>query len=456
MVFSSLSANFAMPAALPKLGGLDFKPPRGTRAVLGNGLVVYLLRDSTLPVIHMTAYIRAGKLYDPAGKIGLGEMTAGLLKDGGTAKYKPEEIDRTLEFLAASVESSMGIEEARADLTCLKKDLDAVLDIYADVLMRPVFAPEKVKLRRDELLEMIRRRYDDPGRAVVREALRSFYGPSHPYGWRSEEATLKAVKREDLAACHANYYKPNNIIIAAAGDFGSDEEMLGKLEARFGAWPRGEVSFPVLPPVRLEGGRRVFHLEKDIPQTYIVMLQKGLKRHDPQEYPLTIANEILGGGLSSRLASEVRSRLGLAYTVYSYFVKKPDFGYSLAYCGTNPETCGQALAEMLRQYDLISREAAPEEEVKRARDSIVNSFVFRFPTPFDLITERASYEYHGYAAGYLDDYIGNLSKVTPASVLETSGKLFKTEDAAIFVIGDSKRFDKPLSGFGPVTELKEN
>ena len=111
---------------------------------------------------------------------------------------------------------------------------------------------------------------------------------------------------------------------------------------------------------------------------------------------------------------------------------------------------------MLRQYDLISREAAPDEEVKRARDSIVNSFVFRFPTPFDLITERASYEYHGYETGYLDDYIGNLSKVTPASVLETSRKLFKPEDATVFVIGDSKRFDKPLSGFGPVTELKEN
>ena len=450
------SSNFALPAALPKLGGLNFKPPRGTRAVLGNGLVVYLLKDGTLPVIHLTAYIRTGKINDPAGKIGLGEMTAGLLKDGGTLKYKPEEIDRTLEFLAASVESSMGIEEGRADLTCLKKDLDAVLDIYADVLMHPAFAPDKVKLRRDEMLEMIRRRNDDPGRAVVREALRSFYGPAHPYGWRSEEATVKAVTSEDLKACHDNYYWPNNIILAAAGDFGSDEEMLGKLEARFGAWPRGEVKFPVIPPVSIKGERQVFHIEKDAAQTYIVMLQKGLKRHDPLEYPLTIANEILGGGLSSRLASEVRSRLGLAYTVYSYSVKKPDYGYSLAYCGTNPETCGQALSEILRQYELISREAAPAEEVKRARDSIVNSFVFRFPTPFDLITERASYEYHGYEAGYLDNYVENLSKVSPAAVLETSGKLFKPEGAMLFVIGNSRKFDKPLSAFGPVTELKEN
>lgn len=456
MAFPGLPANFALPAAMPKLGGVDFKPPRGTRAVLGNGLVVYLLKDATLPVIHLTAYIRTGKLNDPAGKIGLGEMTASLLKDGGTLNYKPEEIDRTLEFLAASVETSMGIEEGRADLTCLKKDLDAVLDIYADVLMRPAFSPDKVKLRRDEMLELLRRRNDDPGRAVVREALRSFYGPSHPYGWRSEAATLNSVTIEDLKTCHANYYRPNNIIIAAAGDFGSDEELLGKLEARFGAWPRGEVKFPAIPPVRIKGERQVFHIEKDAAQTYIVMLQQGLKRHDPLEYPLTIANELLGGGLSSRLASEVRSRLGLAYTVYSYSVKKPDFGYSLAYCGTRPETCAQALTEILRQYELISREAVPAEEVKRARDSIVNSFVFRFPTPFDLITERASYEYHGYEAGYLDNYVENLLKVSPAAVLETSGKLFKPEGAMLFVIGNSRKFDKPLSEFGPVTELKED
>ena len=454
-LFNAASA-FALPPALSKLAGVNFKPPQGTRAALDNGMVVYLMKDNTLPVVHMTAYIRSGKLNDQLEKIGLGEMTAGLLKDGGTLKYKPEEIDKTLEFLAASVESFLGIEEARADLTSLKKDLDTVLDIYADVLMNPVFSPEKVKLKRDETLELIRRRNDNPGRAVVREALRSFYGPAHPYGWRSEEATVNAVTIEDMKAYHANYYKPNNIILAVAGDFTSDEEMIGKLKARFGSWPRGEVKFPVIPPVQIKGERQIFHIEKDIAQAYIVMLQKGIKRHDPLEYPLTVTNEMLGGGLSSRLAAEIRSRRGLAYSVYSYSAKKPDYGYSLAYCGTKPETVSQALAEMLRQHKLITEEAAPAEEVTRARDSIVNSFVFRFPTPFELITERASYEYYGYKADYLDNYVENIAKTDPATVLETAKKLFKPEDAMLFVIGNSSKFDKPLSEFGAVTELKED
>lgn len=456
MTLLSAATLFALPPSLPKLAALDFKPPKGDRFVLDNGLVVYLMKDATLPIVHITAMTKTGKLYDPAGKIGLGELTAGLLKDGGTLKYKAEDIDKKLEYLAASVETSLGIEEARADMTALKKDLDAVLDIYADVLLNPAFEAEKVKLKRDEALEMIRRRNDDPGRAAVREAVRAFYGAGHPYGWRSEESTVNAITVADMQAYHDNYYRPNNTILAIAGDFGSNEEMLAKLKARFGAWPRGEVKFTPIAPVEIKGVRQVYHIEKDISQTFIVMLQKGVKRHDPVEYPLTVTNEMLGGGLSSRLTSEIRSRKGLAYTVYSYFAKKPDYGYILAYCGTKPETYSQALSEMLSQFKIITQQLPPAEEVTRARDSIVNSFVFKFPTPFELISERASYEYYGYPSDYLDNYVENVAKTDPQMVLDTARKLFKPEDALIFVIGNSKKFDKPLSEFGPVTELKED
>ena len=458
MTLLSAVTSFALPPALPKLAALDFKPPKGDRVVLDNGMIVYLMKDNTLPVVHMSAYIRTGKINDPADKVGLGELTASLLKDGGTLKYKPEEIDKTLEFLAANVETSMGNEEAHADLTTLKKDLDTVLDIYADVLMNPAFAQDKVKLKRDEELEMIRRRNDDPGREVVREALRSFYGPGHPYGWRSEEATVNAVTIEDMKAYHANYFRPNNIILAVAGDFASNNEMLAKLKAKFGAWPKGEVKFPVIPPVKIEGKRQVFLIDRDISQTFIVMLQKGIKRHDPVYYPLTITNEILGSGsgLSSRLFAEVRSRRGLAYSVYSYSSPRPDYGFTLAYCGTKPDTYSQALAEMLRQFKLIGEEQAPAPEVQMAKDSIINSFVFKFPTPFDLITERASYEYYGYPADYLDTYVEKIAAVTPADVLSTAKKLYHPDDALIFVIGNAKKFDKPLSEFGQVTELKED
>ncbi|MBU2573085.1 MAG: insulinase family protein [Elusimicrobia bacterium] len=452
----SISSSWAVPPSLPKIGGIDFKPPKGSRYTLENGMVVYLLKDNTLPVTHMTAIIKTGKIYDPKEKIGLGELTAGLLKDGGTLKYKSDEIDKTLEFLGASVESSIANEEARVDMFALKKDLDKVLDIYASVLMEPAFEDDKTALKKAEALEIIRRRNDNPNREAQREALRYFYGADHPYGWRPEISTVEPLTKKDLKAYHGNYYRPNNIIIAAAGDFGSESAFLAKLKEKFGGWTGGEVRFPEIPPVKINETRRVYFIEKDISQTFIVMLQKGVKRHDPVEFPLYVTNEMLGGGLSSRLAAEIRSRKGLAYSVYSYFAKRPDYGFINASCGTKPETYSQALSELLRQFELIKTETAPDAEVKRAKDSIINSFVFRFPTPFDLISERALYEHYAYPADYLDTYVDNMARVDPKAVLETSQKLFKPESSFVFVIGNTKKFDKPLSEFGPVTEVKED
>jgi predicted Zn-dependent peptidase len=452
----NIPPSWGLQPALPQTGGLNFKPPQGSRYELPNGLVVYLLNDNTLPMVHITAIANAGKIYDTKEKIGLGDLAAGLLKDGGTLKYKSDDIDKTLEFLGASVDASISFEEARVTMFTLKKDLDKVLDIYASVLMEPAFEDDKAALKKAEALEMIRRRNDDPARQAQREALRHFYGAGHPYGWRSELSTVKPLAKKDLKAWHANYFKPNNMIIAAAGDFGSEDAFLRKLKDKFGGWAKGSIKFPAIPPVTTQEAGRVCFIDKDIPQTFIVILQKGVKRHDPAEFPLYIANEVLGGGLSSRLAAEVRSRMGLAYSVYSYFAKRPDFGFINASCGTKPETYSKALSEILRQFELIKTKVAPADEVKRAKDSVINSFVFRFATPFDLISERALYEHYAYPRNYLDTYVDNMAKVDAKAVLETSKKLFKPANAMIFVIGSKQKFDRPLSGFGPVTEVEED
>lgn len=446
----------ALRPALPAAGGLAFRPPAGSRRALSNGLVVYLLRDDTLPLVHAAALIRTGKIYDPAGKIGLGELTLALLKDGGTIDRRAAEIDDTLDLLGARMEASIAFEEARVTMFSLKKDLDAVLDIFASVILRPAFEEEKVLLKKAEALEMIRRRNDDPARTAQREALRHFYGAGHPYGWRPESSTIEPLSGNDLKAYHARYFRPENIIIAAAGDFGDEDAFLKKLEARFGGPAAGRIAPAEVPQAEPEGKRRVYLIDKDVPQTFISVLQKGIRRHDPEEFPLYIANEILGGGLSSRMSAEIRSRMGLAYSVGSYFAKRPGPGFINAYCGTRPETCAKAISEMLRQFGLMTAGKVTEEELRRAKDSVVNSFVFRFATPFDMISERALYEHYSYQPRYLDDYVGNIGKVDADAVLRTSRALFRPDDAMILVIGDQGRFDRPLSDFGPVTVLKED
>jgi len=456
-MISGITRSFGALPRLPDSGALNFKPAAGSRHVLPNGLVIYLLKDATLPVVHLNALVKAGKSYDPPDKAGVGELTAALLKDGGTRKYKSDEIDSALEFLGAEIESSMGLEEARVEMFSLKKDLDRVLDMYASVLMEPAFEDEKTAVKKAEAIEVIRRRNDDPARAAQREALRAFYGAGHPYGRRSEIAGIESLGKADLIACHDDFYRPNNIIITAAGDFGSEGEMLARLEAKFGGWKRRETAFPAIPRVEPVRGRRAYLIRKDIPQAFLAVLQPGIKHLDPAEFPLAAANEVLGGNtFTSRMTSEIRSRKGLAYSVYSYFSKRREYGHLNASCGTKPETYSLALSEMLRQFAIMKNEPVPAAELDDSKNSIINSFVFRFATPFALLNERALYEHYGYPPDYLDKYVDNLSRVDAEAVLEVSKQLFKPEDALIFVIGDPDKFDKPLSDFGPVTELKED
>ncbi|MBI4655337.1 MAG: insulinase family protein [Elusimicrobia bacterium] len=448
--------SFAARPKLPKIDTVNFQPPKGSRHVLDNGLIIYVLKDNSLGIFHMTAATRTGSIYDAKEKIGLAEMTGWLLKNGGSAKYSSEEIDKTLEYLGASLETFMDREEARADMFCLKKDFEKAFDIFSDVLINPSFEDEKIKIKKDEMIEMIRRRNDKPDRQAVREAMRMFYGPDHPYGWRTEISTIEPVTKDDLKAFHRKYYKPNNTIIAVSGDFEDESRLIDTIKAKFLNWKKEPVEFPPVPPVKIPETRKIYLIDKQISQTFVVMLQKGIKRHDPVEFPLTVANEIFGGGIHSRLGNEIRSKRGLAYAVYSYYAKRPDYGFILGYLGTKPESTGQAISEMIMQFDLMKKEPVTGEELKRGKDAIINPFVFRFPTPFAIVSERALYEHYGYADDYLDSYVNNIANTSEKTILDATGKLFKPESALIFVIGDSKKFDKPLSEFGPVTELKED
>ena len=455
-IFIFAPASQALPPGMPATPDLEFRPPKGDRFTLDNGMVIYLMKDNTLPVMHLSALVGAGAAHDQADKVGLLEVTTNMLRDGGTKSYSAEEIDKQLEYLGASINSSVYSEETRVDMTSLKKDLGKVLDIYTEILREPAFNEEKLKLNKDEELEIIRRRNDKPNDELFREAKRMFYGKDHPYGRRKEAAPIASFSRADLQAIHAAYFKPNNVILSVSGDFASNEEMMKDLKEKFGSWEKGTVSRPEIPDFEPKKGRQIYFIDKDISQAFIVIFQQGLAHNSPEEYPLTLLAEILGGGMQSRLMTEVRSKKGLAYTVQSSSARRSKKGFTYTFCGTKPETYSQALAEILKQLERAGSEPVPLDELKRGKDAIINPFVFKFPTPFKLISERASEEFYNLKDGYLDNYVSKMRKVSQDDILATAKKFYDTQNALIFVIGNSKKFDKPLSEFGPVTELKED
>jgi predicted Zn-dependent peptidase len=298
---------------------VEFAPPEPARVVLENGMVVYLLEDHELPLVTISATMRAGAWLEPEDKIGLATLTGSVMRTGGGGGLTAEQIDDELEHYAIDIAISMGRQSGTASLDTLSKDLARGIRIFAGLLRQPAFEPGRVELAKLQTIEGIRRRQDSPGSIVGREFLKQLYGSEHPSARESTIESVKRITREDLAAFHQRTVHPNGIILGVTGDF-KQAEMLTLLRATFGDWKKGDVPDLNIADARESAGSSsiVRFVNKDTSQTHLRIGHLTIKEHDPDYVALAIANDILGGSsFRSRLFNDVRTKRGLAYSVGS-------------------------------------------------------------------------------------------------------------------------------------------
>ena len=245
---------------------LKFEIPKSERALLPNGMVVYMLEDHELPLVNLTAYIHTGSVYEPAEKTGLASITGAVIRSGGTQEMPPEKLDAELEFMASHIESSIGADSGVISMATLAKNLDRSMALFGQVLMTPAFREDRVKLAISSAIEEIRRENDDPKAVADRELRKAIYA-GHPLGRYPTIKSVKNVSRADLTAFHRRYYHPNNIVLAVSGDFKKDE-LLAKLNSLFSGWKKEEVS---LPPVGnpVPGKAETLFVRKEVSQSVI-------------------------------------------------------------------------------------------------------------------------------------------------------------------------------------------
>jgi predicted Zn-dependent peptidase len=432
---------------------LVFQVPSAERVILGNGMIVYLLPDRELPLVSIQAYIGTGSVYEPSDKTGLAGLTGAVLRGGGTILTSAEDLDDELEFMASSISSGISMDVGNASMSCLKKNLDRTLALFAQVLTEPAFREDRVLQGKNLTIEAIRRQNDDPKEVADRELLKAIYR-DHPLGRYPTLESVSSLTRDDLLAFHARYFHPNNIILAVSGDF-ERVEILQKLKKSFDGWKRVEVSLPLVPKPAQNVKPEVLLVEKDIDQTVIRMGHLGIDKNNPDIFAITVMNTILGGnGFSSRLMSVVRSKEGLAYNVGSSFRPGSSFpGTFRAETETKSVTTAKTISLIKEIISDMTSKPVSDEELSLARESIINSFIFAFTTPASVVAQKARLEYYGYPKGYLENYRTNIAQVTKQDVLRVARKYLLPEKMILVVVGDEKKFDKPLSSFGEVRQV---
>ena len=430
-----------------------FRPQEPRRIELANGMVIFLQEDHELPLIDGVIRIRGGSRDEPADKAGLTEIYSEVWRTGGTKNLTGDQLDDFLESRAARIEPAASQDSTFLTWSSLKEDFDKVFPVVLDVLANPEFRQAKIDLAQQQLSSAISRRNDDMDDIARRETAKLAYGADNPYARTPEYYTISAVTREDLLRWHQRTVSPNNMILGISGDFDS-AAMEARLRDAFSALPRGE-PFPALQIAFRSPSPGVYFVAKnDVNQSAISLVDLGIDRHNPDYFALQVMNEILGGGFASRLFSNIRTKQGLAYDVGGGVGAAFDHpGIMRISLGTKSSSTGAAIEALRRQITELLKGGVTEREVKRAKDSILNSFVFEFDSKEKVLAERMRYEFYGYPADFLERYRAGIEKVTPADVDRVARKYLHPDRLAILVVGNSKDFDRNLDSFGKVTAV---
>ena len=432
---------------------ITYEIPKAERFVLANGMTVYLMTDRELPLVNVTAYVGTGSVYEPEEKTGLAGLTAAVMRSGGIKGTTPEQLDAELEFMASGVESSIGADLGNVSLATLRKNFDRTLELFAGVIRAPAFNQARFDLAIRKTQEALRRQNDDPKGVADRELRKAIYA-GNPLGRYPTPLTVKAITRDDLIAFHQKYYHPNNIILAVSGDIGR-QELEGKLNAVFGDWKKSEVEFPKVLGPNMTMKPEMLSVKKEIDQSVIRMGHIGITKDNPDLYAIRVMDFILGGnGFNSRLMSEIRTKEGLAYNVDSYFdVGRKLPGIFLAETETKSGSTAKAMGLMLDLMTGMTKEPVTDQELKLAKESMINSFVFGFTKTDMVVNQRARLEYYGYPKEYLENYRDNIARVTRDDVLRVAKKYLHPDQLIKVVVGNDAKFDQPLTTFGTVRHV---
>ena len=431
----------------------SFHPPQPKRIQLANGMVIFLQEDHELPLIDASARIRGGSSNEPAAKVGLVDLFGEVWRTGGTEVQTGDQLDDFLEVRAAKVETGGGADSTTISLSCLKGDFDDVFKVFADLLEHPEFRADKLDLAQKQADDSISRRNDQIGGIAARESARLAYGADNPYAREPEYATIAAITRQDLIDWHKTYVHPNHIIVGISGDFDSTA-MEAKLRAAFDSWPKGAE----LPKdeIKFHPGAAGYYLipKEDVNQSSIHMVALGTTRNNPDYYAISVFNEAFGGGFSSRLFNDIRTKRGLAYNVGGGI--GTNFGHPgiLQFvAGTKSQSTIESLQALDEDIDNLTKNPITEDEIRQAKDAILNAFIFRLDSPDKVLAERMTYEFYGYPADWLDKYPEEIRKVTTTDVNRVAAKYVHRDQFAVLVVGNAKEFDKPLSSLGSVKEI---
>ncbi|HLL14202.1 MAG TPA: pitrilysin family protein, partial [Pyrinomonadaceae bacterium] len=442
----------ASAAALPKPAPEPrFALPKVERHRLSNGLEVFLVRHSELPVVNMNLIVRSGAASDPQNLPGAASLTADLL-DEGTKTRNALDISNALAGLGARLNVGAGWDSTTADLLTLTRHLDRALEVYADVILNPAFPETDLKRLRGTRLAALQQQRDNADAIAGLVYSSILYGDKHPYGrpLSGNEASLGALTEADVRRFYETHYRPNNAALIVAGDV-TAATLLPKLERAFGAWKPAQVpaaDISMQPPARERAG--IYLVDKPgAAQSVIQIGQVGVARSSPDYFPLLVLNSMLGGQFVSRINLNLREDKGYTYGARSNFDYRRGAGPFAASGGVFTNVTKESVSEFLKELRGIRGEIpVTERELEYAKQGILRGFPRGFETPAQIADRLGQVVLYNLPDDYFNNYNARVRAVTLKDITRVANRYLDPSRMAILVVGDRKAIEPGLRSLG--------
>jgi predicted Zn-dependent peptidase len=407
------------------------------RQTLPNGVVVITETMQHVRSVSVGIWVRNGSRREVPSENGLAHFLEHMVFKG-TERRTAEDIAREMDSVGGMLDAFTSKEQICFNAKVLDEHLPIAFDVLADLMQRPKFDSEDLKKERQVVLEEIKMDLDNPEYLLHDIFTRGFW-PNHSLG-RPILGTPETVRRFDREAIHRrfqNWFGPDHILVTAAGNI-THEQVLKLVEKEFGSLkPLGAQEEDAVPstaaPIHLERKR-------ELEQVHLCIGVPSLPIAHERRFGVAVLNNLLGGGMSSRLFQNIREKQGLAYAVFSELTPYSDAGMFSVYAGTAKETVGKVLDMTIAEFRAMKESPVTAEELLRAKNHLKGSLMLSLESTSSRMSNLARQELYFHRFSSLDEILASIDAVTSEEVQALAKEFFQPERIAVTVLG-------PLNGF---------
>ncbi len=404
-----------------------------------NGARVLFVAAPDLPMVDVRLVFDAGSARD-AGRPGLAAMTSAMLTQGA-GDWDADALAERMESVGASLQSSALRDMAVVSTRSLTSEpaLDTALATLTQVLAAPRFAAADLERLRQNTLTALRQDEQEPGTVGQKALFKAIFG-SHPYAGEPEGTPegVSALTRDDLVTFHRQYYGARNAVVAIVGalDRAQAEAIATRITADLPGGASGGERAPAPPPVEGLTAGSTQDIAFPSSQTHVLVGQPGMRRGDPDYFPLYVGNHVLGGsGLVSLLMEEVREKRGLSYSVYSYFLPMRAEGPFVMGLQTKNDQATQAREVLLATLGQFIEKGPTEADLAAAQKNITGGFPLRIAGNAKVVEYLAMIGFYGLPLDYLDRFSGRVEAVTGEQIRDAFARRIHPDRLAVLEVG---------------------